>query len=125
MTVALAVVAGALGSVCRFVVARTATLWLPPRRSSQGIWLVNVSGAFLLGLLVGARDAATLDHEIATVLGTGFLGGFTTFSTWMVDVTTSSISPRRAAAGKRAAIELGVPLVLGLLAAAGGLWLAG
>jgi CrcB protein len=42
---------------------------------------VNLSGCFLLGLLVGL-DAS---HRTAEILGTATLGSYTTFSTWMLE----------------------------------------
>jgi len=46
-----------------------------------GTLAVNVSGAFLLGLLAGA----TLHGDVLVVAGTGALGSYTTFSTWMLE----------------------------------------
>ncbi|MGI9647959.1 MAG: fluoride efflux transporter FluC [Acidimicrobiia bacterium] len=46
-----------------------------------GTALVNVSAAFLLGLLAGSSPA----ENTARLLGAGFLGSFSTFSTWMVE----------------------------------------
>jgi fluoride exporter len=48
---------------------------------ARGTLTVNLSGAFALGVLTGAgvRGAALL------VVGTGLLGAYTTFSTWMVE----------------------------------------
>lgn len=57
---------------------------------------INLAGSFLLGLLGGV----TAHHELSAayaVLGLGFLGGFTTFSTYAVETV------RLAAAGQRAA----------------------
>jgi CrcB protein len=71
---------GALGAWARFAVgARVAA-----RRPSDfpfGTLVVNLTGGWTLGLLVGL--AVTGDALL--VLGTGFLGGYTTFSTWMVE----------------------------------------
>ena len=121
MIVLATVLAGGVGASSRFVIARAAAHRLPPERSSRGIWLVNVSGAFLLGLLVGSADAGTLDGDVVRVLGTGFLGGFTTFSTWMVDITRGT----RVGSLRRGTVELAVPLVIGLAAAGAGRALAG
>jgi fluoride exporter len=46
-----------------------------------GTLAVNLSGAFLLGLLVGAALAGDSYRE----LGTGLVGGYTTFSTWTLE----------------------------------------
>jgi CrcB protein len=43
--------------------------------------LVNVTGAFILGLLVGVA----LDRNAYLIAGTGLIGAFTTFSTWTLE----------------------------------------
>jgi fluoride exporter len=73
-------VLGACGAYARFYVGTVVTA----RRSSDfpfGTLVVNLSGGYALGMLIGlgVRDDALL------VLGTGLLGGYTTFSTWMVE----------------------------------------
>jgi CrcB protein len=71
---------GALGALARFRVAGAVTA----RRPSEfpyGTFVVNISGGFTLGLLTGLG----VSDEAMLVLGTGLLGGFTTFSTWMVE----------------------------------------
>lgn len=69
-------VAGGFGAVLRWLVdvltARKLRGGFP-----WGIFLVNVSGSFVLGLLTGLLAAG---DPTLTVLGTGFLGGYTTFS---------------------------------------------
>ncbi len=83
------VLAGGLGAVLRFLVDHLSAR-LITRHFPLGTLIVNVTGSLALGLVVGALGA----HSDATlVLGTGLLGGFTTFSThavetlrlWMVD----------------------------------------
>jgi fluoride exporter len=66
----------ALGAPLRFAAAG----WLDSDRFPTGTWLVNVTGSFLLGLLSGA--AVTGDW--LALLGTGFCGGFTTYSAFAV-----------------------------------------
>jgi CrcB protein len=71
---------GALGALSRFHVARVVT----GRVRTDfpiGTFVVNLTGGFTLGLLTGLG----LTTDLLTVLGTGFLGGYTTFSTWMVE----------------------------------------
>jgi CrcB protein len=46
-----------------------------------GTFVVNLSGAFALGVVAGA----TLDDDAYRLLATGLLGGYTTFSTWMFE----------------------------------------
>ena len=63
-------VAAGLGAVARYVIRSQTT---------SGTLIVNVVGAVLLGWLA----AGPWDRNELWVLGTGFLGSFTTFSTWM------------------------------------------
>ena len=67
--------AGSLGAYLRW----RATLLLAPR----GTLAVNLTGAFAAGVVTGAGVGATA----LLIVGTGFLGGYTTFSTWMVERT--------------------------------------
>ena len=73
-----------------------------------GILVVNLGGAFLLGVVVGAA----LHGDRYTLVATGLLGSFTTFSTWMFDTHRLARDGRRGAA----AANLAASLVLGLLA---------
>jgi fluoride exporter len=81
-----------------------------------GTLAVNVSGAFLLGLLAGS----TLDGDARLVLGAGALGSYTTFSTWMLE------TQRLGEAGKRrlALANLVLSIALGLAAVALGRYVA-
>jgi CrcB protein len=71
---------GALGAVARFRMDAAVSARLPSD-FPIGTFVVNLSGAVPLGLLVGAA----VPHRTLLVLGTGFFGGYTTFSTWMVE----------------------------------------
>ncbi|WP_426997635.1 fluoride efflux transporter CrcB [Pseudarthrobacter sp. N5] len=80
MTVVLLALAGGLGAAVRFIVdglvlsrARTA---LP-----LGTMLINVTGSLVLGFLAGLVEAHHAPDTLQLILGTGFLGGYTTFST--------------------------------------------
>jgi fluoride exporter len=66
---------GALGAYARYRIA----VAVPPR----GTLVVNLTGAFAAGVVVGAG----VDGTALLILGTGFLGAYTTFSTWMVERT--------------------------------------
>ena len=80
MTIVLVVLAGGLGGLARYGVVGVVQ---HSRRSSLpwGTAVVNLTGAAALGALVGLDPGVVL----VEVAGTGFLGGFTTFSTWMVE----------------------------------------
>ena len=71
---------GGLGAVARFRVDSAVSARLPSD-FPLGTLAVNLSGSFALGMLVGA----SVTHRVAFLLGTGFMGGYTTFSTWMVE----------------------------------------
>lgn len=72
--------AGGVGAALRFVVDGVVRARI---RSSYpvGVTIINVTGSFLLGLLTGLALARLVSDEWLLVLGTGLLGGYTTFST--------------------------------------------
>ncbi|MCW5890774.1 MAG: fluoride efflux transporter CrcB [bacterium] len=53
-----------------------------------GTFVVNVSGCFLIGLLVGAIEARVLSPAVRPLVITGFLGAYTTFSTFGIETVT-------------------------------------
>lgn len=71
---------GGLGSVCRFSIHRSITRE-HPADFPLGTFIANIGGAFLIGALHGAGASS----DFTTIAGLGFLGGFTTFSTWMFE----------------------------------------
>lgn len=86
MSLFLVAIGGALGAMARFGVSR----WLDDPAGS-GIPLatlsVNVVGAFALGLLLAATRAETAASEqLRLFLALGFLGSFTTFSTFSAEL---------------------------------------
>ena len=51
-----------------------------------GTYLINISGCFALGLLASVLSANTAANALLlALLGTGFLGGYTTFSTYALE----------------------------------------
>jgi CrcB protein len=99
---------GGLGAIARFsldgvVSARTASEF------PLGTLAVNLTGALALGILVGA----TISSDAFRVAGTGFIGGYTTFSTWVFE------SHRLGQDGqlRLGAVNFVVSLVLGVLVA--------
>lgn len=102
-------VVGGFGALARFGLTLFVTDRLHPHLP-EGTLVVNVSGAFLLGLLAGAA----VEGDARLILGAGLLGSYTTFSTWMVE------TQRIEEAGKRriAVANIVLSIVLGLAAAA-------
>lgn len=117
----LVALAGGLGAVSRFLV--DGLVDSISRRASVplGTLVINVSGSFLLGLVTGWWAAHTGDPGLRLVLGTGFLGGYTTFSTASVEAARLAISGRAWPAIAQAAGMV----VLSVSLAALGLWLGG
>jgi CrcB protein len=106
---------GALGALGRFAVdGAVSARW--PGDFPFGTLSVNLSGGSVLGLLVGLG----LGGDALLVLGTGFLGGYTTFSTWMFE------SQRLGEDGEWGLMwwNLGGPLVAGLAVTGLG-WIVG
>lgn len=106
---------GGAGAVSRHLVDAAVTL-RAGRAFPWGILIVNVSGAFALGLLAGAEPGA----DALRLAGTGFLGAFTTFSTWMLQSRDLIAGGRR----RHATLYLLGSLAAGLVAAAVGRALA-
>ncbi len=74
------IVAGAIGAVARYAIdGAVHERWAP--RVPIGTLLVNVIGSFILGVLTGAALYHQPDPAVRTVLGTGFCGALTTWST--------------------------------------------
>jgi len=75
---------GALGSLARWAV--TEAVPHSPWGVPWGTWLENVGGAFVLGLLmVFILDFWPPSRYVRPFFGVGVLGGYTTFSTYMLD----------------------------------------
>ena len=72
--------AGALGAVVRYVLAR----FIAERTGSTfplGTLLINVTGAFLIAFIFALTAKKLIAPALQSILATGFLGGYTTFST--------------------------------------------
>ena len=111
--------AGSVGAAARFVADGTIRARLPSRLP-VGTLVINLTGSLLLGLLTGM----VVFHHTATVLtlvaGTGFCGGFTTFSTASFETVRLLQQGEFGAAG----VNLGVTVGGTVAAAAAGMALA-
>jgi fluoride exporter len=93
----LAALAGGLGAAARFVLDSLLRAWLPTPYPS-GTAVINVSGSLLLGLVTGLAAGGLLPEDLQVVLGTGLLGGYTTFSTASVETVRLARAGRHRAA---------------------------
>jgi CrcB protein len=110
-------IAGAIGAPARYLVDRAVS------RRARGLFpigtlVVNISGSLLLGFLAGLAMYHGLSSTSRTILGTGFCGAYTTFSTFAYD------SVRLAEAGDTRIAVRNVVLSLLLPGAAAGLGMA-
>lgn len=118
LTLVLVSVAGGFGAAARLVLDGVISARF---RAAYplGTTVINVTGSLLLGLITGLAISHGLPEQWHLVLGSGFLGGYTTFS------TASFETVRLLQAGRcTSAVVNGLGmLVLSVLAAAAGLWL--
>ena len=79
----MVLIGGSLGAICRFAISiqmkRLISAEFP-----LATFLINLTGSFLLGLLLSCHSS----NLMQLLLGTGFLGGFTTFSTFQIENVT-------------------------------------
>jgi fluoride exporter len=113
------VVAGATGATARYVVDALVQERVP-RDRPWGTFVINVSGSFVLGLLTGFALYHGLGRTPKVVLGTGFCGAFTTFSTFAFE-TVRLIEEGELGA---AAANVAASVIVAVLAAAFGVALA-
>lgn len=84
MNLFLVVLGGGLGVGARFLLGA----WVQGMAGSGfpwGTFFINVSGAFLIGMILALVEAGTLSGEIRLLVAVGVLGGYTTFSTLSYD----------------------------------------
>jgi CrcB protein len=109
---------GALGAFSRYRVSgivqrRWKTLF------PVGTLVVNLSGALAAGILAGLALGRGVPDAVLLALGVGFLGGYTTFSTWMVETLLAERSGGRIGI-KRSIQNVVVTLVVGVALAGAG-----
>lgn len=112
MTPLLVALGAGLGASLRFIL----TTWFKQHVQRTFPWatlIINLFGSFLLGLLVGLN----LPTNLYQILGIGLMGGFTTFSTFNVELLALSRNHPHQLAPYAFASYLGGPviLLLGLL----------
>jgi CrcB protein len=117
--IALVAVGGAAGTGLRYWITTVVPHLAGVPVATLGI---NVAGAFLLGVLLELLAETSLDsgwsRRVRLGIGTGALGGFTTYSALAVDtVTVAATLPWRAAGYAMATV------IIGAVASLAGIWL--
>lgn len=112
--------AGALGALARYLVhgavqSRASGLF------PYGTVVVNIGGSLAVGVLTGLFLYHGLDADVRTIVGTGFLGAYTTFSSFSYE----TLGLLRDDAPRAAAVNAFGSVAAGLVAAAIGLGVAG
>ena len=108
--------AGAIGALARYLFGR----YIAERASAQfplGTFLINVTGAFAIGLLFSLASHKLLSPALQLILATGFLGGYTTFST----MNWEGVQLARGGSSRLSVLYFSGSFALGLLAASLGL----
>lgn len=111
---------GALGALSRYGIA----LLFQKQSFPWGTLLVNVSGSFLLGLLmvISIRDNFSLPLKL--FLGIGFLGAFTTFSTFSFETYSLFLQKTPYLALGNMALNMGLSLLGVFLGVGVGKWVS-
>ena len=116
MNALLITAGGGLGALCRYFVSTIAV-----RQFGSGFaWgtaIVNLAGCFLIGCVAGLMEKSAMPRTLWLFSVTGFLGGFTTFSTFSLETMELFQAGQRA----RALINVGINVVGGIVGTAGGL----
>ncbi len=89
LSILLVGLGGAFGSITRYLVGNATMRWAEPHNAVGFPWgtlLVNILGCAAIGMLAVLIERLTsLNTELRLLLITGFLGGFTTFSSFGLD----------------------------------------
>lgn len=118
MTLLLVLVGGAVGAPLRYLT----DLFVQSRHDSVypwGTFTVNVVGSALLGLIAGATATSAMPSWVLALVGTGFCGSLTTFSTFGFE----TVRLFEEGSFAEASLSAGLSLAVGLVAAFGG-WAA-
>lgn len=107
----LVAVGGALGAVSRLVVST----WVAQRFGASfpyGTFAVNITGSLVLGfILTLATERASFPPEIRPLIAVGFIGAYTTFSTFSWETVQLLVAGNLLEGGLNLAVSLAVGLV--------------
>ncbi|TDD53041.1 fluoride efflux transporter CrcB [Kribbella antibiotica] len=117
MNIFLVALGAAIGAPLRYIVDKHLVAQLLRTSGQQvrlpwGTFTVNVLGSFLLGLMTGVTD-----QNWTLLIGVGFCGAFTTYSTFAAETTALATSGHRAKALLTVLLNLAIGLLAALLGA--------
>lgn len=118
MTFLLVMLGAALGAPARWLLDQA----IQTRRDRVfplGTLTINVTGSFLLGLILAAAATGHVSAAFVAFAGVGFCGGFTTYST----LGYETIRLAEDGSGREALLNVTASLALGMTAAVAGWWL--
>ena len=95
-------------------------LWVATRFGTTfpyGTFIINITGSFILGLIMGTLEGHVLSPVVRLSAGIGFVGAYTTFSTW----TYETLRLIENGSVLLATVNVVGSLLAGLVAAVGGL----
>ena len=119
MTVLWVFLAGGLGSAARYAIGLSAAaafgVGFP-----YGTLIVNLTGCFALGIVVQLAIAGAWHSDVRAVVAAGFLGGFTTYSSFNQETLAMLTSGTAGAAVLNIVITLAGGLAAGALGLAAG-----
>ena len=110
--------AGALGAVTRYVLGR----FVAERAGSTfplGTLLINITGAFLIAFVFALTAKKLISPSLQSILATGFLGGYTTFSA----MSWEGVQLARGGSNTQSVLYFGSTFMLGITAGILGLLL--
>ena len=116
MTLLLVMIGASIGAPSRWLLDQTISS-RNARAFPLGTWTINIIGSLLLGFIVAASAFGPATVTLVALAGTGFCGGFTTFSTFGFETIRLAEEGSPFEAGLNVVSSLAVGLVA---AAAGG-----
>ncbi|KIL51173.1 fluoride efflux transporter CrcB [Jeotgalibacillus campisalis] len=123
MNLLLVSIGGALGAVSRYLIGLMMQKRFPAPIIPVAMLSVNVMGSFglglFLGIIYGAIPVNAMQDSIYLVIGVGFFGAFTTFSTFSIE----TVQLFRELAYKKALLYITITIAGSLLLFISGLWI--
>ncbi len=114
----LVFIGGGAGSLLRYVAGQLIPATLTGSSFPTAILLVNTVASFVLGAVVGWALSRLAGEEVRLLIGVGFCGGLSTFSSFSYDTVVLLQHGRTTAA----LLNITLNVVVCLLASVGGLW---